>query len=1052
MPQLFQPFDLGMPQFGFQAARQPMIPDIPLEEEEGILSSIGSGLLSGLSYVGGALNKPGRMIRGLLGGQPRELLNILPFSDAMGITDPTQEVRGADLLGIDRAQQEQAGFFSPEGLSGFATELFTDPLMYIGLGGGALTKLGQTAKKANLLPRNIGGAGGRLEGLTGEAAEQLAKAAGLDVAQVAGQRLGGHLGVGAPFWGSPNAAAFDLGPLGRGLQAVASKLPGAGAISKGLDWANRELGARFIPERMGQTTPIGISMAQEFSANLPHQLDAARQTMLPLIDEAERLADAGTDAARYRQVVEGTLAPTAEEAGLLGMQQGLQEQMLQAGRQRGRFEQEFVESFAQPIGLKQAGERIGYGPRQISGQRLPAAVREMTSDAGDARLDALRRLPTEGPGSVNELARMDVTGQTPLQVAETIKRQFLGVDPVAWQEMQDLKQLAAGGQIDPSGLSRLKDLEARSAVAETLAKWKMAGTLPQFTNHPITDLYTKAAKEAFKNAKDDALHSAIAKAALAAPGADTVPLTQLYDKVGFRYTDVPGGEGYLTTSLEALAKEGKLPPGAPPTALRNLHVPRELVKVAENFMQASAPTGQVRELLEGITRTTKAFQTVIWPANHARNQMTALFQHIVHEMYDPTLGRWNPMAYIRPWLEAKNWKTTGAISDDAARKIPDLAQLPDAGRRFGDEIRALDITHRAGQEAREFASGAVDVFGKPESFGQQLAKVKGGTKQEWLNIGGVQGAFGHTTDVQPLVRAGRATAGWLDDVNRVSAYLSKRMQGFTPQAARREVLAAHYDFSKLTRFEKDYARIVAPFYSWSRQNIPAVVKDVIERPGGVTSTAIKATTKARGPEPGFLPSYIGEGVALPMGAEVNGNQRFMSRLGLPFEDLGEIFSGASVLGMLNPLMKGPAELLTGRQWFTGRDLNDLHSMSRSTLQSLGADPGPAAGTWMDQAIMNSPLGRVSTTARTLLDPRKDALAKAVNLLSGTRLTDVNMDKARGIATGDFIRDQLRGQQGVRMLEVMGNLTPEQFSLLPAHLQQLYQLQRTQLRRQARERR
>lgn len=1038
-----------------------MIPSLPLEEEESILGSIGSGLLSGLAYVGGALNKPGRVVRGLLGGAPREMLNILPFSDALGITDPTQEVRGTDLLGIDRSQAQQAGFFSPEGMSGFATELLLDPLMFLSAGSRALTPLGQMAKKANMLPATTAG---RLQGLTGEAAQQLATSAGLDVAQVAGQRLGGHLGIGLPMWGAPNLATFDLGPLGRGLQTASSYVPGASAVGRGANWLGNELGALFSYGRHGQNTPMGRLLTDGFDERLLANQDAARSSMLPLMDEAARLEAAGIDGPHYRQALEGTIAPTADEAGLLGMQQAMQREMLEAGRQRGRFEQEFVESFAQPIGLKNAGERIGYGPREGNQLRVPASVRQMTSDAGKARNEALRKLPTEGPGSVNELARLDVTGMSERQIVELVRQKYLGLDAAAQTELQTLKALKEADQLytligdapkaDAAGLAKLKDLEAKMVLAEQLGKWKAAGTLPQFTNHPIADLYTKAMREAYKNARDDQLHSAIAKAALVAPGPDTVPLTELFDKVGFRYTDVPGGQGYLTSSIEALAKEGKLAAGSSTEALRGLHVPRELVRTAENFMQASAPTGPIRELLEGITRATKAFQTVIWPANHTRNQVTALFQHVVHEMYDPNLGRWNPLAYIRPWLEAKKWKSVGAISDDAARKIPDLAQLPAgaAAKRFTDEVRALDITHRAGQEAREFAEGTLDVLGKPETFGAQLRKVKGASRKEWVNIGGVQGAFGHTRDVQPLVKAGRGVAGWLDDVNRVSAYLTKRMHGFTPQAARREVLAAHYDFSKLTKFEKDYARIAVPFYSWSKQNIPAVIKDIIERPGGVTATAVKAATKARGPDPGFLPNYIGEGVALPLGGEADGTQRFLSRLGLPFEDLGELFSGASVLGMLNPLIKGPAELLTGKQWFTGRDLGDLHSMTRGTLQSLGADPGPFAGTIGDQVLMNSPFGRFGTTTRTLLDPRKDWWSRAVNLLSGTRLTDVDMNKSRNIAAGEFIRDQLRGQPGVRMLEVMGNLTPEQFSLLPPHLQQLYRLQRTQLRRQARERR
>ncbi len=42
-----------------------------------------------LEYAGGIEEKfGGRAIRGLLGGKPRELLSVVPFSDTLGITEP----------------------------------------------------------------------------------------------------------------------------------------------------------------------------------------------------------------------------------------------------------------------------------------------------------------------------------------------------------------------------------------------------------------------------------------------------------------------------------------------------------------------------------------------------------------------------------------------------------------------------------------------------------------------------------------------------------------------------------------------------------------------------------------------------------------------------------------------------------------------------------------------------------------------------------------------------------------------------------------------------
>jgi hypothetical protein len=89
-------------------------------------------IMDALGYVGSALDKPGRAVRGLLAGKFDEGLAAVPFSDSLGLTDPSRRTSGRELLGLGR-DGDLGG-----DLAGFGAELATDPLTFAGAGLGRL--------------------------------------------------------------------------------------------------------------------------------------------------------------------------------------------------------------------------------------------------------------------------------------------------------------------------------------------------------------------------------------------------------------------------------------------------------------------------------------------------------------------------------------------------------------------------------------------------------------------------------------------------------------------------------------------------------------------------------------------------------------------------------------------------------------------------------------------------------------------------------------------------------------------------------------------------
>jgi hypothetical protein len=173
---------------------------------------------------------------------------------------------------------------------------------------------------------------------------------------------------------------------------------------------------------------------------------------------------------------------------------------------------------------------------------------------------------------------------------------------------------------------------------------------------------------------------------------------------------------------------------------------------------------------------------------------------------------------------------------------------------------------------------------------------------------------------------------------------------------------------------------------------------------------------------GYVPDWISANAAMPLSGAPAGQQRFLSSLGLPQEEgleriktlNGGLDATGTMIGfasMLNPIIKAPLEQLSDRQFFSGRRLSDLHPTG--TASAIGSLVGEENPQLLAQALANSPLARMVTTVDKLSDPRKSIGYKALNLGTGVRTTDVDIDKARTIEARNALEDMLKRQPHVR---------------------------------------
>jgi hypothetical protein len=1032
-------------------AKSPIQP-LNKEEENSLLQQVTGGALSGLGYVGGVMDKTfgGRALRGALGGKPRELLSIIPGSDTLGITNEQDRVSGEDLAkqaGILEGEGEK-GTFELRDILGPAIEAGLDPATYLTFGGSALTKAGQVAKRIGAL-KNVSGGAARAATTLGDvlaasphlapAATRAAEAVGTPLNALQGMKLGGHVGVGLPF--SAPLATFDMSTPLAAAGWVGNKalgmVPGGHFVADALPAVGRHARALFDKSVRGTITPELQSGASAATAAEEAANAASRVKLLGIarsLQEGGELLPHTPDV--LRSALEGTFVGPLQPrtAGAVDDLRSLLGNMVPAEQamggdivSRGNYAPRFETPLAQ--------ETKGFGP-----QRSPVGVFH-PSQMG--RQDIFEGILGE-TGGLNQLSidpaisgpARTLKSPSGLNEAGYIREKYLGITPADDARMWQLSNARNAGTISPADEQVLEELLGRYKQSTKLADYaagldplRAEQGLPLFANDLFRDVLTRAERHNRFMANADEMHNILAKAATAdlnAAGPGAMRLPEVLKSAG-----LANDAGALTTAGDRLQQLGKISGQlTPQDFLVPGNIAKDVTRYVQGFAQPEATKGLLG-LFDSLTGLTKAFQTAPWPGFHTRNLVSGAAQNLVSGL--------NP-GEIAAGLRDANTLARGGVVAGAAELFPGLKLTDEqATKRIAD----LAFAHRAagegfhqaadqgsGQIAKSFLAGVPGEEAFPGILPTIASAVpKSLAEANPLNLARV--APGLNKDVFAPVVAGRAMGQHVEDLNRLGGFIGKLRQGFSPEAAAAEVRAAHVDYSGLSEFERKVMRRAIPFYTFASRNAPYQIGKMLEQPGGFAGQMMRLTGDLRD-QSGFVPPYLGNGLTIPVGQEdETGKQRFLTGLGLPHEQAFENIKmgpkGAedtlmSLMGQMNPLIKAPLEFATGKQFYSGRDLADLHS--------------PTGSTFTEQLLMNSPLGRLYTTGKTLMDDRKGIGAQALNLGTGIHVSDVDLEKARNVAARELLDDTMRGNPAVRSFTQMyvppdqiPLLTPEQFMMM-----------------------
>lgn len=990
-------------------------------QDESFLSSIAHTALSPLVYLGESLSKPGYAVRGLLAGQgPSSLLNLIPFSDAMGITNPEEHVTGRDLarkMGWADQEDTWGNFFGGLGL-----DILTDPLSALSFGGKALTTEGLQALKQGTL-------------------------ASTRAARIA-EGQSGLLGLHTPFWaeylglpkgqmalGTGDTAQYLAGLMDKGGSALAN-VPGVNYLRSMFDASAGHTTDARVQQGVSE---VGSAPAQAFNAKY-------RQQLLPYISmqqKADSLMQAAgmsaeDSATQWGKLTnmhgEGTPVPTDLMQGYKGVDSidlpNLHGQVGDLAEQAGKgvgaiidaarreaMESGVVVPEMQDVFRNYLPQRgIGYGNTLKSQQQS----RSLIAPLG---------------GGANELNDIALNEKVMLQNGQSVPlaglKSSAGWDKAAYDELiankaeefaaRDLQKqtelLNAGGLSAPQeeylrGLSEAKikanALDRANYFAELSPDVVQAGRgiydpdlMARATNY-VNNLaqQVKTSQGITNTLAREALPVGSAQAANADRGA-YMTAGEALDRLKVNAKDVVdqgGSEVYSSggrpSLINRLAELGKLQApadmevGNVKDLLDGMLVKKDLVSSLTKEAAGSGQGSAFGRMLDSILTPYKSFVTA-FPGTHARTNLDQMV--------------------LQPWLQGVGSFENAANAEKyLAGALPEGAMNQTAQQAFVHGA-ALDKQYlgQIGEQALTRGSGLQTIF--PQQSAE--SSLIGGLRDFFKGYAGKEGEsyLSLNPDKNPFVQRSLEAHNTQGNAARLTQFQGLLDQGYKPEVAARLTNLGQIDYAnQLTDFEKTVMRRVMPFYNFSKGSALRFA-DQLQDPGK-TSALLQLMTS--GAQKNVVPNYVSPGAAIPIPGAEEGSQRYISGFGLPQENEailglvsmlhGDVGGGMrKILSGVNPLAQIAIEQGTGQQIFTGRPLDELHP---SSIASLGGLLPNRLAVLAQEVLGATPAARVTSTLDKALGGRD--VDPILNALLGIRTTDINNQTAAKYGAEDALRQML----------------------------------------------
>jgi hypothetical protein len=383
-------------------------------------------------------------------------------------------------------------------------------------------------------------------------------------------------------------------------------------------------------------------------------------------------------------------------------------------------------------------------------------------------------------------------------------------------------------------------------------------------------------------------------------------------------------------------------------------------------MMNPAKTSLFLKIHDPITNWYKAWTLGVFPEYHIRNAAGNIWNNFV-------TGTTNPLVY-KTAMNIQHGQV-GAISTPGGGTIP--------YDRIREEIGKLGVRNK-GLMTADIEQSLINEMG----YGK------------WLTL----------STNNKAIHIGKKVGEAVDNNARIAKFVDELQKGSTFERAEQAVRHALFDYTDLTRFEKEGLKRMMPFYTWSRKNIPLQAEQMVRHPGkykAVDTTRQEIEANTDDPGDRALGNWLLENYAVRMKIDKEDGQPRYLLLGawLPAGDIWKLAAMPDRIAtdLAHPVYKGAFEAYINYDTFKRKTINKVDSEGnlmpeKVDFLNMRVDPKTAhllKNIRLLHAIDDMiPKDKRESDIRTERDRTPEELV--VDLLTGLRLyaQDVEMNKIR----------------------------------------------------------